>query len=62
MIKSSGLLGSKTYEIQETWTGQCKLEHANYALKSLLKGLKVFCPVSPLRVPKGHGLNQYPPS
>ena len=33
MIKSAGLLGSKVYEIQETWTGQHELEYTNYAPK-----------------------------
>ena len=56
MIKSTGLLHSEIYEIQETWTGQCKLEYTNYALKTLLKGLKFFCPVSPLESPKVMGL------
>ena len=56
MIESSGLLGSKIYEIQETWTGQHKLEYANYALKTLPKGLKFFHPVSPSESPKVMGL------
>ena len=47
MIKSTGLLGSKINEIQETWMGWCELEYANYALKTLLKGLTFFHPVSP---------------
>ena len=56
MIESTGLLGSKIYEIQESWMGWCKLEYANYALKTLLKRLKFFCPVSPSESPKVMGL------
>ena len=56
MIKSTGLLGSEIYEIQETWMGQHKLEYANYALKTMLKGLKFFCPVSPSESLKVMGL------
>ena len=56
MIKSMGLLGSEIYEIQETWKGWCELEYANYALKTLPKGLKFFCPVSPSESPKVMGL------
>ena len=56
MIESTGLLGSKILEIQETWMGQCKLEYTNYALKTLLKGFKFFHPVSPLKSPKLMGL------
>ena len=47
MSESASLLGSKIYEIQETWTGQHKFEYANYALKTLPKGLKFFHPGSP---------------
>ena len=47
MIESASLLGSEIYEIQETWTERCELEYANYALKTLPKGLKFFHPVSP---------------
>ena len=56
MIESTGLLHSKIYEIQETWTGQHELQYANYALRTLLKGLKFFCPVSPSESPKVMGL------
>ena len=52
MIESAGLLGSKIYEIQETWTGRCELEYANYTLKTLPRGLKFFCPMSPSEFPK----------
>ena len=50
------LLGSEIYEIQETWTGRCELECANYALKTMPKGLKFFYPVSPSESPKVMGL------
>ena len=62
MIESTGLLGSEIFEIQETWMGWCELEYANYALKTLLKGLKFFHPVSPSEFPEGYGINQHPPS
>ena len=56
MIESAGLLGSEIYEIQDTWTGRHELEYANYALNSLPKGLKFFCPVSPSESLKVMGL------
>ena len=56
MIESTGLLGSEIYEIQETWMWQHELEYTNYALKTLLKGLKFFHPVSPSESPKVLGL------
>ena len=56
MIKSAGLLHSEIYEIQEAWTGQYKLEYANYGLKTLPKGLKFFHPMSPSESPKVIGL------
>ena len=56
MIKSAGLLSSKIHEIKKTWTGQSELQYANYALRTLPKGLKFFCPVSPLESPKVMGL------
>ena len=51
-----GLLGSEIFEMQETWMGQCVLEYDNYALKTLLKGLKFFHLVSPSESPKVMGL------
>ena len=56
MIKSTSLLGSEIYEIQETWTGWHGLEYANYALKTLPKGWKFFCHVSPSESLKAMGL------
>ena len=56
MIESTSLLSSEIYKIKETWTGQRKLQYANYALRTLPKGLKFFCPVSPSESPKVMGL------
>ena len=56
MIRSAGLLCSKIYEIQETWTGQHELQYTNYTLKTLPKGWKCFHPVSPSDSPKVMGL------
>ena len=56
IIESVGLLGSEIYEIQDTWTWRCKLEYANYALKTLPKGLKFFHPMSPSESLKVMGL------
>ena len=42
MIETASLLGSTIYKIQEAWTGWDELQHANYALRTLLKGLKFF--------------------
>ena len=47
MMKSAGLLSSKIYEIKETWTGWSELQYSNYTLRTLPKGLRFFCPVSP---------------
>ena len=41
MAESAKLLGSAIYEIEEVWKGPDELQLANYALKSLPKGLKV---------------------
>ena len=40
MIETADLLGSVIYEIQEAWTGWDELQHANYVLRILPKGLK----------------------
>ena len=56
IIVHAKLLGSQIYEIQEVWTGQDDLRYANDALKTLLKGLQFFCPVSPKESPKVMGL------
>ena len=51
-IESASLLSSEIHEIKEIWTGQSELQYANYALRTLPKGLKFFCPVSPSESPK----------
>ena len=56
MIETTGLLGSVIYEIQEACTEQRELQHANYAIRTLPKGLRFFCAVSPLESPKVMGL------
>ena len=56
MIETTGLLGSTIYVIQEAWTKQKELQHANYALRTLPKGLRFFCMVSPSESPKVMGL------
>ena len=40
VAKSADLLGTAIYEIQEVWTEPDELWQANYALRSLQKGLK----------------------
>ena len=56
MAKSAELLGTSIYKIQVLWTGPDELRQANYALRSLPKGLKFFCVVPPLESPKVMGL------
>ena len=56
MIETASLLGSAIYEIQEAWTGWDELQHANYVLKTLPKGLRFFQVVSPSESPKIMGL------
>ena len=56
MIETTGLLGSAIYEIQEAWTGWDQSHHANYVLRTLLKGLKFSQAVSPSESPKVMGL------
>ena len=56
IIKSAGLLSSEIHEIKDTWTEQSELQYANYALRTLAKGLKFFHPVSPSESPKVIGL------
>ena len=51
MATSAELLGISIYEIQATWTGPDELKQANYALRSLPKGLK-FLHVVPLLSPQ----------
>ena len=56
MAESTKLLGLAIYEIQEVWEGPDELQQANYALRSLLKGLKFLQVVPPLESPKVMGL------
>ena len=45
MAKSTNLLGTTIQEIQVVWTRLDELWQANYALRSLPKGLKFLCVV-----------------
>ena len=56
MAKSTKLLGSAIYEIQDVWKGPDELQQANYALRSLPKGLKFLCAVPPSESSKVMGL------
>ena len=56
MAKSAELLGTSIYEIQVLWTGPDELRQANYALRSLPKGLKLLHAVPPSESPKVMGL------
>ena len=56
MVETAGLLGSTIYEIKESWRGWDELQQANYALRTLLKGLKFFRVVSPSKPSKVMGL------
>ena len=51
VAKTPELLGSAIYEIKEVWKGLDELWQANYALRTLPKGLKFLRAVSPIRVP-----------
>ena len=51
MAKTAELLGSAIYEIQEVWKGPDELQQANYALRSLPKGLE-FLQVVPHQSPQ----------
>ena len=56
MATSAKLLGTSIYEIQASWIGLDELKQANYALRSLPKGLKFLCVVPPSESPKVMGL------
>ena len=56
MAKSTDLLGTTIHEVQAVWMGPDKLWQANYALRSLPKGLKFLCVVPPSESPKVMGL------
>ena len=47
MAESANLLGTAIHEIQVVWTGPDELQQANYALRSLPKGLKFLHAVPP---------------
>ena len=56
MATNAELLGTFIYEIQAVWTGPDELRQANYALRSLPKGLKFLHAVPPSESPKVMGL------
>ena len=56
MAKSADLLGTAIHEIQVVWMGLDELLQANYALRSLPKGLKFLCVVPPSESLKVMGL------
>ena len=56
MATSSKLLGTSIYKIQASRMGPDELRQANYALRSLPKGLKFLCAVPPSESPKVMGL------
>ena len=56
MATSAKLLGTSILEIQAVWSGPDQLKQANYALRSLPKGLKFFHLVPPSESPKVMGL------
>ena len=56
MVETTGLFGSTIYEIQEAWTEWKELQHAKYVPRTLPKGLRFFCVVSPSESPKVMGL------
>ena len=56
MAKSAALLGTSIHEIQALWTGPDEIRQANYALRSLPKGLKFLHAVSPSESEKVMGL------
>ena len=56
MAESTQLLGSAIYKLQKVWKEPDKLQQANYALRSLLKGLTFLWAVPPSESPKVMGL------
>ena len=56
MAKSTDLLGPVIHKIQAVWMGPDELQQANYALRSLPKGLKFLHAVPPSESPKVMGL------
>ena len=58
MVKSTGLLSLEIHEIRKNWTGRQELQYTNHALRTMLKDLKFFNPVSPSKSPKVMGLTR----
>ena len=56
MAKSANLLGTSIHEIQAVWMGPDELRQANYAVRSLPKGLKFLHAVPPSECLKVMGL------
>ena len=56
MAISTKLLGTSIIEIQASWMGPDELNQANYALRSLPRGLKFLCAGPPSESPKVMGL------
>ena len=56
MATSTKLLGTSIHKIQASWMGPDKLKQANYALRSLPKGLKFLHAIPPSESPKVMGL------
>ena len=56
MAMSADLLGTSIYKIQASWKGPDELKQANYALRSLTKGLKFLQAIPPSASPKVMGL------
>ena len=56
MAETAKLLGLAIYEIKEVWVGLDELQQANYALRTLPKGLTFLQVVPPLESPKVMGL------
>ena len=56
ITKNADLLGTAIHVIQAVWMGPDELRQANYALRSLPKGLKFLHAVPPSESPKVMGL------
>ena len=56
MAQTAKLLGLAIYEIKEVWVGPDELQQANYALRTLPKGLRFLRAVPPSESPKVMGL------
>ena len=56
LAESASLLGEAIYEIQLSWTVPEELKQANYALRSLPKGLRFLRAVPAMESPKVMGL------